>query len=57
MILQLVMKMATHFGKLERIQPHLETVVTYLECVDLFFVTNDVADNKKVPEFITEYIV
>ena len=49
--------MATHFGKLEEFQPHSETIVTYLECLDLFFLINDIADNKKVPEFITEYIV
>ena len=43
------MRMVTHFGKLEEFKPHSETIVTYLECVDLFFVINDIADDMKLP--------
>ena len=44
-----------NFGKLEVLTTFRDCTCC-LECVDLFFITNDIADNKKVPEFITEYI-
>ena len=47
------MRMVTHFCKLEEFQPHSETVVAYLERVDLFFVANDIANDKKIPVFLS----
>ena len=45
--------MTTHFGKLEEFRPETETIVSYLERVDLFFAANDIADGKKVAVFLS----
>ena len=52
-ILQLATRMATYFGKLEEFHPDTETIVSYLERVDLFFAANGIADEKKVAVFLS----
>ena len=47
------MRMVTYFGKLEEFRPNTETIVTYLEWVDLFFAANNIANEKKVVVFLS----
>ena len=42
----------TTFGKLAEFKPNTEVFSGYLEKVDLFFLLNDVAAEKKVPIFL-----
>ena len=53
MILQLATRMATHFGKLEEFRPNIETIVSYLERIDLFFAANGIADEKQIAVFLS----
>ena len=41
------------FGKLEEFSPQKETITNYLERVEIFFLANAVADEKKVPVFLS----
>ena len=41
------------FGKLEAFQEGEETITEYLERVELYFQTNDIADDKKVPVLLS----
>ena len=41
------------FGKLEEFSPQKETIMNYFEHVEIFFLANAVADEKKVPIFLS----
>ena len=41
------------FGKLEEFSPQKETITNYLERVEIFFLASAVADEKKVPVFLS----
>ena len=41
------------YGKLEEFSPQKETITNYLERVEIFFLANAVADEKKVPVFLS----
>lgn len=41
------------FGKIEEFSPEKETISNYLERVELFFQANDIADDKKMPIFLS----
>ena len=44
--------MAT-FGRIEEFSPEKETISNYLERVEIFFQANTIADEKKVPVFLS----
>ena len=41
------------FGRIEEFSPEKETISNYLERVEIFFQTNAIADEKKVPVFLS----
>ena len=41
------------FGRLEQFSPEKETIRNYLECMELFFLANTIADEKKIPVFLS----
>ena len=43
-------------GTLHKFRPDIEELSTYLEKVDIFFATNDVPNDKKVPVLLGGYI-
>jgi len=45
--------MAATIGKVEEFQPKLESIVAYLERVELFFDANNIATGRRVPMFLS----
>ena len=46
--------MATlQLGRLEEFQPEEDSIASYLERVELYFVVNDTNNDKKVPVFLS----
>ena len=43
----------TLFGRIDEFQPENESITTYLECIDIFFTTNDVVVERRVPVFLS----
>ena len=41
------------FGTMDSFNPDNEIIVTYLERVEMFFAANGIADDKKVPVFLS----
>ena len=41
------------FGRLQEFRSDAESVTAYLECVELFFTVNEIADDKKVTVFLS----
>ena len=41
------------FGRIEQFDPELESFATYEERIRLFFEANDIAEEKKVPIFLS----
>ena len=44
--------MAT-FGRLEEFNPRKETISSYLERIELYFMANEIADKKQVAVFLS----
>jgi len=43
----------TSFGCIKEFCPEEEIIESYLECIELFFTANEIADGKKVPVFLS----
>ncbi len=41
------------FGRIEEFKPEAESIASYLERIDLYFLANDVAEVKQVPVFLS----
>ena len=41
------------FGQMERFNPDEEGIQAYLERVELYFIANDVAEDRRVPAFLS----
>ena len=42
-----------YLGPIDEFKPDSENITTYLEKIDLFFIANDVAEDKKVPVLLS----
>ena len=43
----------TSYGRIKEFRPEEETIESYLECIELFFTANEIADEKKVSVFLS----